>query len=196
MRAVFLVVLLAACTPDIVSGAYLCGPNAACPGDLVCNGPDNFCVLQSTAEPFSCEGDFNTEPDDTAATAHVITGLNCLSVPYTNSNCMLEGDTEDWFKLTPPDTCASVGLHVVISYTIAFERLSLELWNLDTNTQVAVDKTCPNTGENGEELRCLDESLTPGGNYGIKVQPTQEGNCGGNCAYNRYTLRVQLSTPG
>ena len=195
MRAVFALLLVGACTPDIVSGAYLCGPNGACPGDLACNGPDNTCVLASTVEPFSCDPDVQTEPDDSAATAHVLK-LECLSVPIVSANCMLQGDAEDWVKVTPPDTCTTVTIHAAVSYTIAFEPLAMELWNLDTNTQLAVDTACPNKGENGEELRCVDQSLTPGVNYGIKVQPTGENNCGGKCSYNRYTLRVQLSTSG
>lgn len=198
MRAVFALVLVAACTPDIVSGSYLCGPNAACPENLACNGPDNTCVLASTAEPFSCDPDENTEPDDTAAMAHAISNLDCQSVPYVNANCMLEGDAEDWVKLATPATCTSVTIHARITYTLAFERLAIELWNLDSNTMLGVDTACPNTGEAGEELRCLDAGLTAGTNYGIKVRPAQDevGNCSGNCSYNRYTLRVQLSTSG
>ncbi len=195
MRAVFALLLVGACTPDIVSGAYLCGPNAACPGDLACNGPDNTCVLASTVEPFSCDPDVQTEPDDSAATAHVI-NLDCLSVPIVTANCMLQGDAEDWVKVTAPDTCTSVSIHAVVSYTVAFEPLAMELWNLDTNTQLTVDAACPNKGENGEELRCVDQTLTPGMNYGIKVRPTGENDCGGKCSYNRYTLRVQLSPSG
>jgi len=83
-----------------------------------------------------------------------------------------------------------------VSFTVAFEPLAMELWNLDTNTQLAVDTTCPNNGEVGEVMRCLDQSLTPGTNYGIKVLPTGEDDCNGKCPYNRYTLRVQLSTSG
>ena len=34
-----------------------------------------------------------------------------------------------------------------------------------------------------------------GGSYGLLVKPNGQGNCGGACAYNRYTLSVQLATP-
>lgn len=192
MRAVLALLLVGACTPDIVSGSYLCGPNGACPGDLACNGPDNTCVLASTAQPFSCDPDVQTEPDDSAATAHVLK-LDCLGVPIVTANCMLQGDAEDWVKVTAPATCTSVAIHAAVSYTIAFEPLAMELWNLDTDTQLTSDTTCPNDGEHGEELRCLDQDLTPGATYGIKVRPTGEDDCDGKCPYNRYTLRVQLS---
>jgi len=196
MRAVFALVLFAACTPDIVSGAYRCGPNASCPEDQACSGSDNTCVLTSTAQPFSCIPDMNTEPDDSAATAHALPSFDCLSVPYVADNCMLQGDTEDWVKFATPSACSTVAVQARITFTIAFERLSLELWNLDTNTQLGTDTDCPNSGENGEELRCLDKNLMPGVNYGIKVRPAGDGDCGGNCAYNRYTLRVQLGAAG
>lgn len=196
MRAAFVLVLAAACSPDIVSGSYLCGPDSACPEGLACNGPDNTCVLSSTAEPFACEPDRETEPDDTSANAHVISGLQCVSVPYVNANCMLQGDTEDWVKFTPPASCTVVAVSARVSFTVAFARLGLELWNLDTNTQLGVDTACPSTGEEGEELRCLNQSLTPGTNYGIKVRPAGDGNCGGNCSYNRYTLSVKLGSAG
>jgi len=194
--AILVVVFAAACTPDIVSGAYLCGPNAACPEGQSCNGPDNTCVLASTAQPFECTPDMNTEPDDTSAQAHEITGLGCVSVPFVNSNCMLQGDSEDWVRFTAPSSCTSVEVQARVSFPLAFERLGFELWNLDANTKLTDDVVCPIDGQAGEELRCLQMTLTPGTSYGIRIHPAGDGNCGGTCSFNRYTLRVLLATPG
>lgn len=196
MRAVFALFVVGACTPDIVSGSYLCGPNASCPGELACNGPDNKCVLASTVQPFSCTPDLNTEPDDSAATAHMIPFAECFTPAAAMDNCMLQGDAEDWVKLTPPAMCTSVAIKASVSYTLAFEQLSLELWDLETNTQIGSDTECPDTGEDSIEQRCLTQNVTPGKNYGIKVKPSGDGDCNGQCPYNRYTLRVQLTTPG
>lgn len=196
MRAVFAIVLVGACTPDVVSGSYLCGPNASCPENLACNGPDNKCVLASTVQAFTCTPDLNTEPDDAPETAHQVPVDGCVTVPSATDNCMLQGDSQDWVALTPPASCTSVELRAAVSYTLAFEELSLELWNLDSNTQVGSDSACPDTGEDSVEQRCLNQVLTPGTRYGIKVKPTGDGDCNGECAYNRYTLRVQLATPG
>ena len=74
MRAALsLIVLLAACSPEIVSGAYLCGPEASCPDGQECNGEDNVCVLPGGAKPFGC-GDKITEvePNDVGAKAQKI----------------------------------------------------------------------------------------------------------------------------
>lgn len=195
MRAYALVAVLAACTPDIVSGAYLCGPEASCPKDQVCNGPDNTCVLASTALPFACEPDIDSEPDNTSAEAHLIDNLGCVSIPFVNASCMPEGDTADWVRFVAPAVCTSVGVDARVTFPIAFQRIGLELWDLAGNVMIASDQGCTARGEPGEEIRCLDLALTPGGSYGIKVQPAGDGNCDGGCSYNRYTLRVQLATP-
>ena len=47
----------------------------------------------------------------------------------------------------------------------------------------------------GEVVRCLTQTLTPAGHYGLDVVPEGGGDCGGACNYNRYALTVQLSTP-
>jgi hypothetical protein len=197
MRAYLLLPLLfAACTPDIASGTYLCGPNAACPEGQVCNGPDNTCVFGS-AEPFACEPDAETEPDDTAEQGRMLTALNeCVTTVLPLANCMLAGDTADWVRFTVPSVCTEVQVEARVTFPLAFESLGLELWDLDQNTMVGSDTECASTGEGGEDIRCMTIGVTPGGNYGISVKPSGEGNCGGACAYNRYTLRVQLSTPG
>jgi hypothetical protein len=196
MRAAMFLVALAACTPDIVSGSYLCGPDASCPEGQSCNGPDNTCVFASTAQPFSCEAEIDSEPDNTSAEAHLIDNLGCVSVPFVNANCMLEGDAADWVRFVAPSVCTSVGVEARVSFPIAFERIALELWDLDRDVMIATDGECSGSGEAGEELRCLNLALVPGGSYGIKVKPAGDGNCSGACAYNRYTLRVQLATPG
>jgi len=192
--AVLLVLALVACTPDIVSDSYLCGPNEACPDDQVCNGPDNHCVLPSGVQPFACTPKIATEPDNTAQEAHVLPDLGCVSVPFIDENCMLENDAEDWVKLAAP-ACAAVQIEAVVTFPVAFERIKLELWDLDHMTNLGEDVQCPQVGEEGEELRCLTKTLVSGTNYGIQVKPAGDGDCDGDCRFNRYTLRVQLSTP-
>lgn len=195
MRAAVLLIALAACTPDIVSGAYLCGPNASCPEDQRCNGPDNTCVLDTTALPFKCVPEVETEPDDTSAQGHLISNLGCVSVPFVNASCMLEGDSADWVRFVAPAVCTAVAVEARVTFPVAFERMGLELWDLDANMMLVTDSEC-GLGEAGEELRCLEQVLVPGKTYGILVKPAGDGNCDGACAYNRYTLRVLLSTPG
>ena len=194
--AVLLAIALTACTPDVASGTYYCGPDAACPEGQVCNGPDNICMLPSSVEEFSCDPGIPTEPDDTAAQAHALPTLACPSVPFVDENCMLEGDDEDWVKLQGPSDCASgVQIEATVAFPIAFERIALELWDIDTMTKLAEDMACDREAKAGEEGRCITHPLVSGKNYGIKVRPAGDGNCDGNCRYNRYRLGVRLSTP-
>jgi hypothetical protein len=197
MRAVaVLVVTLAACTPNVFSEAYLCGPDSVCPEDQACNGPDHTCVLASKAQPFACSPTMPTEPDDTSDTAHVIQMSSCQGVPVLEDNCMLQNDAEDWVKFqVPAADCSSVQLTAVIQYPIAFEQLGAELWDLDHNTKVVDDGACAKPGKVGEENRCITQALVAGTNYGVRVHPTGEGNCDGNCSYNSYSLSLLLMKP-
>ena len=49
-------------------------------------------------------------------------------------------------------------------------------------------------GGEGDIRRCLTHGVELGTRYGVKVVPNGQGNCDGDCAYNRYTLNVQLAT--
>jgi hypothetical protein len=195
MRAL-LVILLASCTPEIAPGAYLCGPDGACPEGLACNHAEATCDLPTQLMPFSCvrvNGD--TEPDNVAAEAFAVT-MTCNAPSFETENCMLEGDTADWLTVTMP-TCAAFGeLEARLSFPISFAELGFELWDLDTNAVVATDTACKQGGGAIGELRaCIDIPVIPGKNYGIKVYPTGEGTCDGTCSFNRYSLRMQLAAP-
>jgi hypothetical protein len=194
MRAALLLIAATACTPEIVSGSYLCGPNATCPDDQLCNGPDNVCVTAS-ALPFSCDPEIITEPDDTTDKAFSIGVLDCVSIASVLDSCMDETDAADWVAFSTSASCAEVVADVRVTFPTAFEELALELWNVDANERIAVDSPCPVSGEAGDELRCLKATLAAATNYAIQVMPTGEGACEGRCAYNRYTLRLQLNQP-
>jgi hypothetical protein len=196
MRALVLVPMtllaMAGCTPEIVSGSYLCGPNASCPDEQVCNGPDNICV-RAAAEPFSCEPERATEPDDTADKAFALGLIDCVSVASVLDSCMAETDSADWVSFSTNASCTDVSADVRVTFPTAFEELGLELWDIDANERIASDAPCSFSSESGDELRCLKAPLLPGRRYAIEVLPTGDGACDGRCAYNRYTLRMQLS---
>ena len=204
MRALWMCVALAGCTPDIVSGAYVCGPEEACPEGQACNGTDDdeagliaeTCVLQSLARGFACKPKFDIEPDDSAAQGYLIQDLGCVSAPFINDGCMAVDDTSDWVTFVAPSVCSAVEVEARLTFPISYEDLGLELWNVDANMMVGEDKDCPASADLSMVRRCLDITITPGTKYGVKVKPTGDGSCGGNCAYNRYTLSVQLATPG
>lgn len=197
MRGLVLVtVVLAACSPDISSGAYFCGPEQSCPDGQECNG-GGTCVLSGTARPFECESNTDPEPDDTAAQGTAIPQLQCVSSPYDRMGCLHANDPADWLTLTAPSECVAVEIQARITFPVAFEPLALELWDLGTNTKVAEDSECPGDGTSaGDDSRCLVQPLAPGTSYGVAVKPAGGGDCDGSCAYNQYTLTVQLATPG
>jgi hypothetical protein len=198
-------VAYAACTPDIVSGSYVCGPERSCPEGQSCNGVRDVeagleaetCVLGSLARPFACKPEINSEPDDTPQQAYQIQNTKCVSTPLSGDGCMLEGDTADWlwFQAPAATDCAAVEVQIRLTFPVAYEQLGVELWDLDHNMQVATDSDCKSTFDDGATRRCLNSTLVLGTKYGIKVAPNGSGACDGDCAYNRYTLNVQLATP-
>lgn len=196
MRALALAVL-AACSPDIASGGYQCGPERDCPPDQACNGPDNICVTASTAQPFACDPmGASHEPDDTAAQAFPIAGLACVSAPFVEKNCLMAGDGQNWVKLAVPTNCSAVEVDASIVFPIAFEPLALELWDLSTMTNVPAAVPCGNVGQQNNSAACVKKTITVGGSYGIVIKPAGGSDCAGLCNYNRYQLTVQLATPG
>jgi len=196
MRAALLV-LLAACSPDIASGSYLCGAEKSCPPNEACDGVTDTCVLATAEQPFACESGTEFPGDDTSATAQQIPALACVSPLYQVHECLPMGDAADWFAFSTPANCVQVEVQARILFPVAYEGVSLELWDLASNTQLGTDVPCAdsiNDPAHGE--RCIKLTIPPGGSYGFLVKPSGQGNCGGACAYNRYTLSVQLATPG
>ncbi|MGE5180455.1 MAG: hypothetical protein ACM31C_00250 [Acidobacteriota bacterium] len=195
MRALVLVAL-AACTPDIVSGAYLCGPDGLCPEGQACNGPDNTCVAASSVEPFACAAGTQHEPDDAPADGFELPALSCVSSPVNLDGCLAAGDAQNWLKFQTPGNCNAVGVRVTVSFPVAFEPLALQLADAATGMQLATDADCKTTGVvGGETTRCLDQTLANGTSYGLAVVPAGGNDCGGACNYNRYHLTLQLVTP-
>lgn len=185
--AIAMLAPFAGCTPEIASGSYLCGPDGSCPEGQACNGPDNVCVLPSQVQPFECDRSGPTQEDLQMA---------CVSAPFQREGCIIEGDSANWVTFVAPAVCTAVEVQARLSFPTAFAMLGVELMDLDRNMPLAVDDECTTGADTGEVRRCLDYQLVPGTTYRITVAPTGEGTCDGDCPYNRYTLRVQLATPG
>jgi hypothetical protein len=193
MRGAWLVVL-AGCTPDIATGAYLCGPEQSCPPGFACNGPDQACVTKSTAQPFSCDDSEQREPDNDLAHAFPVGPLTCVSPAAVLDGCLATGDPADWFAIDAPASCTAVAADLEVTYPVAWEPIALTLSATD-GTVLGTDTDCHDTVPAGSDLRCLKVPLTPGMHYGVSVAPAGGGDCGGDCAFNRYTLSVRLDTP-
>ncbi|HVK84503.1 MAG TPA: hypothetical protein VM513_10380 [Kofleriaceae bacterium] len=189
MRATMLLVALtAACTPDIVSGAYLCGPEKACPDDQVCDGVDNLCVLSSQARPYTCSG----------APLPAQPATLCATVPVELSGCIGDGDTDsDTLEVAVPAACVTSSVNVRLSFPLAYAPLQMTLVDAGTGAMVAADGPCAgDADDDGDVRRCLEANVAADQSYRISVAPTGEDNCGGACDYNRYRLTFQLLSRG
>ena len=193
MRALLFIALLSACSPEIVQGAYLCGPDESCPDGQKCNGVDNVCVLPSGAKPFEC-GDKITEvePNNGAAAAQTIANLACASPLIQIKGCTPAADAEDWYAFDVPATCTATVATVRLDFPLAFEQLSVELAG-KTGSQADCGSTAP--PDDGSDTVCLSTPVTAGQRYTLRVARSGVGNCDGQCGYNRYSLSLQLGTP-
>ena len=195
MRAAILALGLAACSPDILSGSYLCGPEQSCPDGQACDGSNNTCVIASTVTPFGCLPKEEHEPDNTPATGFAVGALGCVSQVFSTHGCLAAGDTQDWFTLTAPTGCTALEIDVRVTYPVAYETLGLALADA-AGTTIAMDAPCATEGGTaGDDDRCIKQTITPGSSYAVQVKPAGGGDCDGRCNFNRYTLAIQLATP-
>ncbi len=197
MRAlVSAIVLASACTPEITAGTYMCGPEESCPDGFACNGPDNICVLPSAVTPFACAPGTEVEPNNSVQNAQLVAStLTCASREVEVVGCAQGNDQEDWFAFEVPASCATVAIRSNVGFPTAFEQLDLELRGSD-GAVVATGMSCGSEDlEDGEDHRCMNSPLVPGQRYTVRVARSGEGDCAGECSYNRYLLTLQLTSP-
>ncbi|HEY4242706.1 MAG TPA: hypothetical protein VGM88_22975 [Kofleriaceae bacterium] len=194
MRRALVFVALAACSPDIVDDAYQCGENASCPDGLACNA--NTAACESVAQAFDCTA--INEPagqGDTPDTAIAIDGLACGTGLKTMTNCLTDTDGVDWYAFDAPAACSGLTLRAQVISNRAFAQLYVSYEEDDAVGSVA-DAACGDTGDDAPtRTRCLVAPLTLGAHVAIGVsRKSGDGtDCDGDCAYNNYTLGVQLS---
>jgi hypothetical protein len=194
MRALAILLLLAACDPDIAPGAYMCGPEEACPDGLACNRPDNLCVAPTAVKPFAC-GAANEEipGDDAPATAQNLGELACISLVRGTRGCLPAGDVGDFYSFRVADGCTNVKVQASVVFPIAFESLALQLAKAG-EAPVAITSACAanRATDEGEIVRCLEAPVDPG-TYALGVVPDGTGDCDRACAFNRYGFAVQVT---
>ncbi|MEJ7599722.1 MAG: hypothetical protein WKG01_17580 [Kofleriaceae bacterium] len=187
MRA--LLCLLAACSPDIASGTYTCGPDGLCPPNQRCDGVDDVCVEDSYARDFTCE----TAPraDDTAATGTVVPDPPCV-MTYEASDCLDDPDRADWFQLDVPASCTNTTLLARVVFRVAYQPLAFVL-----PTGAATETPCTGSlPSDAYDHRCYAVAVAPGSHHAIAVGLAPGApDCEGACAYNRYALTLRLATP-
>jgi hypothetical protein len=196
MRALMFCALVA-CTPDIGSGNYLCGPEQACPPEYACDGATNACISPSVVTPFACDASV-VHDDDTATTATPLpaTLMDCVSPIVTTNGCLASGDSHNWYSFTVPMNCVAVEIEARVSFPDAFEPLGMTFGDA-TGATLGMDTACKaSQASTGDDVRCFTMMLTPGQTYTLAVTPAGGLDCDGKCAFNRYELDVQLATPG
>lgn len=198
MRATSMLVAaaLAACSPEIAPGSYLCGPDGLCPEGQACNGPDNVCVAASQAQPFTCDPAIDPAGDDQPATGAVLPAMLCVSVPLDRHGCMTAADAADFFQFDVPSTCGGVKVEASLVYPIAFQPLGLEL-STGGAAATRAETACPAsmTAVEGSEIVCASQTLAAGGHYAFGIVKDGAPSCDGACEHNRYTFRIRLATP-
>lgn len=187
---------LAACTPDVPSGAYLCGPERLCPEDQLCDGATDLCVLPELAKPFACRTAAADDPpgDDTPATAAPLAGLGCPSASVERGGCLDRGDGVDFLRLEVPADCAGARLEAMVTFPAAYEAVDLLLTAGGPTPPEPVGAACATSVAvaPGQEVRCASQPVEAGAVYALGVVRTGAGDCGGLCPHNRYRLRLRL----
>jgi hypothetical protein len=193
MRALLLVLAVAACTPDIAPGAYLCGAERSCPDDLACDGVDHVCVLPSAAQPFACGAGDEVEPNNDLVRAQpVLPDAACASLPAELVGCIADGDGADYYRVAVPAECTSVAASARLVFPLAFMPLAVAVVDRD-GAVLGEGAPCENDDpDDGETRMCVVADVTPGQDALVRVQGTSEATCGGACAHNQYILTMQL----
>jgi hypothetical protein len=196
MRGLFsLCLFAAACTPEITTGTYLCGPEELCPDDLACDGKTNLCVNPTLVEPFACApDDTEIEPNNSPAEAEPVPLGGCSTTVELTGCEGAAGDTADYFSFVVPASCpASTVVAVRLSYPLAYEPPAINV--LSSGTDILTDQPCATAGSdaNGDGVSCGRGPVVAGMTYTVEVTGSGEANCGGMCAHNRYRLTVQLT---
>lgn len=196
MRAALALAAVVACTPEVVPGSYLCGPERLCPEGQACNGPNNICVRARDAQPFVCGvPDFD---DDFPQTGTPLEGLACPSLSLELAGCVGAADVVDFYQLDVPAGCAAARIEVSVTYPIAFQAVGLRL-STAGGAPATVETPCPGSAAvvTGNDVRCFSQEVSAGGHYaiGVALDDPGEGDCDGDCRHNRYRFRFRLATP-
>jgi hypothetical protein len=185
------------CTPEIVSGAYECGPDQACPNDLVCSPVESVCVTRGTEVPFACpSAELVHEPDDTQAAAFSFGVIDCASSPTTIAGCVAAMSDQDWVSFGVKANCpTTTAVSLRLGFPVGEAPLAMTLVD-GAGAPLATDVACADaTPSAGADARCLTLPVAAGATYGVRIGVADHDTCGGACAYNRYALSVQLRTP-
>lgn len=180
MRAAILAVALAACTADIQSGTYLCGPQGQCPPGQACDPTSTRCVLPEQVEPFTCTAGQPMGPLQCAGNASTL-------------DCLMNADTRLHYTVTTPTTCDET---MTVKALFPVGLMPLQITVRDAAQAVVATSMPCGTDVNGTSTACLSFAATRSTTYDLEVggaMPIED--CGGNCPFNRFLLSVVYGGP-
>jgi hypothetical protein len=190
-------VAAAACTPDIGTNTYFCGPERLCPPDLECNDAEVTCVLPSQTEAFSCPANANdAEPDDDLASAFDLGSLSCgqFDPLIDEPGCVPDASDVDLYRFEYDAECAGTDPHidVKVRFPIALVPLTLELLDADGAVLQVGELCTPSNDQTGSDRLCLEGRLASG-TYFLRIRSADGApDCDGTCHYNRYQVAFSL----
>jgi hypothetical protein len=194
--ALLSILTAAACSPEISSGGYLCGPERYCPPEQACDEPTYTCVNAVVAEPFACPEDTEGfEPDDDLAGARDLGTMQCGQPLFGGgfNGCIAAPGKVDLFRLTGRACSGSEGARLGISllFPIAFVPLQVELLDAD-GAVLATGVSCEvGAGYGGLDGVCLEAPVEDDVVYHVRVSVDPDGpDCDGGCAETLYILDI------
>lgn len=185
-----------ACSPEIGSDTYFCGPEGLCPPDLRCDDNTFTCRTPILFTPFECPAESEVaEPDNDQASAFDLGVLGCGDVIMQDApGCAPDPSDVDLIRFEYLDNCNGPDPRIVINsrFPIAHVPLTLEVID-DTGAVVATGEPCtPRDNFSGRDTLCI-EDRPPAGVYFIRIQTDAAGpDCGGECAFNQYLINVSV----
>lgn len=194
--AIAIAILVAGCDPEIVSGAYLCGPEMSCPSGLACSAESGECVQPELAKPFACRpGSEGGEPNDGAATASGLAIFGCPDTQVELLGCLPASLDVDFIAVTAPTTCAGAALSIDIRYSAAFAPAVVDLVDA-SGAVLQTAAQCNITGGLGaNDAVCLDTTVPADGRAVIRVSLDPDIDCDGACDYAHYVVTASAAAP-
>jgi hypothetical protein len=193
-RLLVLLMLVAACTPEIGPDTYFCGPERFCPPDLVCDDNSFSCVADFQAESFSCpEGSEMFEPDDSRADGAEVGNVVCGDVVVTGLEGCIVGDDADYVMLENDLDCNGTDPHfeIKVRFPVATAALIVEVLDADGEVLTTAEDCTPAQNFSGREHRCAAVSPETGATYFVRIRIDPEaGDCDGDCRHNQYLLDI------
>jgi hypothetical protein len=202
MRAAVVVVALAGlaalagCDPEIISGAYFCGPQMSCPSGEVCSAADGTCGRPELARPFACDpGSETGEPNDVPAAATPISVSACPGMSLEQAGCLPAATDVDWVAVTAISDCVGGPLAVNVRYSAAFAPAVVDLMSPDGATVLGTATPCNITGGIGEnDAVCLDAIVPASGTAVIRIGLDPDLDCDGACDFTRYSVTASADS--